>query len=381
VRTGVALVTLCAIAFGLTYADHAPLIPLLATEFGLDDLAAGLLSTAVFLSYLVVTLATAGWIVRVPPKLVVAIGLVCATSGAALLAIAPLYPVALAAKALQGLGSAVAFVSAQRYIAGLYGERRSHFGLGLYGAGFPLGSGLALIAMPALAQATGGWRGAFAVEAAVIGAVLVAWLAAPDVAATRPPGDMRDAFRCRNCWATFLEHAGGFGLGFSAATWITVYLLREFSLALTTSGVLGSGLLFMAVVGRTGGGWLGARRYLASKATMRTAAVAILAGAALLALPGRPLAVALLGALLVGVGVGIPYAAVFNTAAASLPSAPGAAQGLAATGGTAGAMVGAPVMGFAVQTYGFAAAWAYLALVAAMALAVTFVMRGEEDFG
>jgi MFS transporter, ACS family, aldohexuronate transporter len=380
VRTGVALVTLCAIAFGLTYADHAPLIPLLATEFGLDDLAAGLLSTAVFLSYLVVTLATAGWIVRVPPKLVVAIGLVCAASGAALIALAPAYPVALAAKALQGLGSAVAFVSAQRYIAGLYGERRSHFGLGLYGAGFPLGSGLALVAMPALAQAAGGWRGAFAVEAVVIGTVLIAWLAAPAVAASRPPGDMRDAFRCRNCWATFLEHAGGFGLGFSAATWITVYLLREFSLALTTSGVLGSGLLFMAVVGRTGGGWLGARRYLASKATMRTAAVAILVGAVLLALPGRPLAVALLGALLVGIGVGVPYAAVFNTAAASLPSAPGAAQGLAATGGTAGAMVGAPVMGFAVQTYGFAAAWAYLAVVAAMAFAVTFAMRGEEDF-
>ena len=42
-------------------------------------------------------------------------------------------------------------------------------------------------------------------------------------------------------------------------------------------------------------------------------------------------------------------------------------------------MVGAPVMGFAVQTYGFAAAWAYLGVVAAMAFAVTFVMRGEEE--
>jgi len=379
VRTGVALVTLCAIAFGLTYADHAPLIPLVATEFGLDDLGAGLLSTAVFLSYLVVTLVTAGWIVRVRPKLVVAVGLVCAATGAALFASAPVYSVAIAAKALQGLGSAVAFVSAQRYIAGLYGERRSHFGLGLYGSGFPLGSGLALIAMPALAQLLGGWRAAFAIEAAVIAAVLVAWLAAPDVAATRPPGDMRDALRCRNCWATFLEHAGGFGLGFSAATWITVYLLREFSLPLTIAGLLGSGLLLMAVAGRTGGGWLSARGHLGSRATMRTAAMAILAGAALLALPGRPLVVALLGALLVGIGVGIPYAAVFNTAAASLPSAPGAAQGLAATGGTAGAMVGAPVMGFAVQTYGFAAAWAYLGVVAAMAFAVTFVMRGEEE--
>ena len=378
-RTGVALVTLCAIAFGLTYTDFAPLIPLVATEFGLSDVGAGLLSTAVFLSYLIVTLVTAGWIVRIRPKLVVAFGLCAAVAGAALFAAAPSYPFALGAKALQGLGSAVAFVSAQRYVAGLYGERRSHFGLGLYGAGFPLGSGIALVAMPALAQVVGGWRAAFAIEAAIIALVFLAWLATPDVAASRPPGDMRDAFRCGNCWATFLQHAAGFGLGLSAGTWITVYLLREFGLPLAISGALGSALLVMAVAGRTGGGWLLARGHLASKATMRTAALAILAGATLLALPGRPLALALVGAVLVGVGVGIPYSAVFNTAAASLPSAPGAAQGLAATGGTAGAMVGGPVMGFAVQTYGFAAAWAYLGVIAAMAFTVTFAMRGEED--
>ena len=379
-KRGVALVTLCAIAFGLTYADHAPLIPLVAAEFGLSDVEAGLLSTAVFLSYLIVTLATAGWIVRIPPKRVIAAGLAFAIVGAALFAVAPSYAFAIVAKGLQGLGSAVAFVSAQRYVAGLYGARRSHFGLGLYGAGFPFGSAVALVAMPALAQASGAWRSAFAIEAALIGAVLLAWLMTPAVAASQPPGDIRDAFRCRNCWWTSLQHAAGFGLGLSAGTWITVYLLREFSLPLTVSGLLGSSLLVMAVAGRTGGGWLAAREHLASKPTMRAAAVAVLAGAALLALPGRPLALALLGGVLVGIGVGFPYSALFNTAEASLPEAPGAAQGLTATGGTAGAMIGAPVMGLAVQTYGFAAAWAYLAVVALVAFAATFAMRGEEDF-
>jgi len=112
---------------------------------------------------------------------------------------------------------------------------------------------------------------------------------------------------------------------------------------------------------------------------MRAGTTAIVAGVALLAVPERPLALALVGAVLVGVGVGLPYAAVFNTAAASLPSAPGAAQGLAAIGGTAGAMVGAPAMGYAVQTYGFWAAWLFVGVVAALAFAATFLMRGEEE--
>ena len=69
----------------------------------------------------------------------------------------------------------------------------------------------------------------------------------------------------------------------------------------------------------------------------------------------------------------------FNTAAASLRRAPGAAQGLAASGGTAGVMIGAPVMGYAVQTWGFAAAWGFVGLVGLCALAGTLVMRGEEE--
>ena len=89
--------------------------------------------------------------------------------------------------------------------------------------------------------------------------------------------------------------------------------------------------------------------------------------------------IGMLMAVVLGVGVGLPYAAVFNTAAASLPRAPGAAQGLAAIGGTAGVMIGAPVMGFAVQTWGFVAAWAFVGIVGALALAGTAVMRGEEE--
>src|SRR2546428_14118420 len=143
--------------------------------------------------------------------------------------------------------------------------------------------------------------------------------------------------------------------------------------------MLGSTLLFVAVVTRPLGGLAVTKGLARTKAVMRIGGVAVVMGVALLAIPGRPLAIALAGAVILGAGVGLPYAPVFNTAAASLRRAPAAAQGMAAAGGTAGVMIGAPVMGYAVQTWGFGAAWAFVGAVAAAALAGTLVMRGEEE--
>lgn len=378
-RLGVALVCLTALAFGMTYADHAPLIPLITPDLALDEVRAGFLSTALFLAYMAVTLVTVGAVDRLGPKRAVAAGLVGASLGTGLLAFAPVYPVALLGKAAQGAGSALAFVSATRYIAALYGSRRSHFAIGLYGAGFPLGSAAALLILPTLAVSVGGWRQSVGLEAAFIGVCALLWTRAPAVAHVPATGSMRDALRCGNCWGTFVQHAAGFGLAISAGTWITVYLLREFDLPLVLSGVLGSLLLDVAVVARSLGGFLVAREHVPTRRVMRLGDIAIVVGVGMLAFPSRPLALALGGAVLVGFGVGLPYAAVFNTAAASLRSAPAGAQGLAAMGGTFGVMVGAPAMGFAVQRFGFSAAWLFVGAVATAAFGVSFLMRGEEE--
>ena len=378
-RTAVALLTLSAVAFGFTYSDHAPLIPLVSAEFRLDDLGAGLLSTSLFTSYLFTTLLTTGLAERLGPKRIVGAGLAVSVLGTIAFAVAPNYAVALAAKAIQGIGSALAFVAAARYLAGLYKERRNHFALGLYGGGFPLGSALALLAMPPLASALGGWRGAFWAEALFVGTAAALWWRVPDVPRVTRSGSIRDALRCPNCWWTSLQHAAGFGMAIASGTWITVYLLREFHLPLELSGLLGSLLLVLAVVARSLGGLLLARERMPTRRVMRLGDLAIIAGVVLLAIPDRPLAVALGGAVLVGIGVGLPYSAVFNTAAASLPTAPGAAQGLAAIGGTVGVMIGAPAMGYAVQTYGFWAAWFFVGLVSAIAVIGTTFMRGEEE--
>lgn len=375
---GVALVTLTAVALGVTYTNHAPLIPLLAAEFALSDLEAGLLTTALFLSSVITFLVGGTLADRTGPRRILALGVGLALAGNIVFALAPSYGWLLIGKGISGLGSGLGFNAGVSYVAGLYGDDRSHFGLGLYGGGYPLGSAIAIFGMPPLAVLSD-WRTAFWISSAAIALVLLLWPAAPETRQRRPTGWVLEAATCGNCWWASVQHGAGFGLSFAAGTWITVYLLREFALPLAFAGLLGSLLLAVTMLARPLGGLLLSKEHLGSRTVMRTAQLLILVGLLVLALPGRPLLAAVLGAVAVGLGGGLPYAAVFNTAAASLRSAPGAAQGFAAVGGTFGALGGAPAMGFAAQTWGFSAAWLIPAVMSTSALLGTFLMRGEED--
>jgi predicted MFS family arabinose efflux permease len=378
-RRDVALATATSTAIGYTYAGHASVLPLITTEFALSDVQAGLITTALFVAASVTMLVLGDLADRYPPQQAATFGMVLVLAGNVATALSPTYEALLAAKALGGVGAGFGFLAGLRYIARRYGEARSHLGQGIYGAGYPLGSTIGLWAMPPLALLWG-WRGAFWATSAVILAVLVVWLAATRVPRLRRPGNMLDAARSANCWWTCVQHAAGFGLVFAAGTWITTFLVREFRLPLEASGLLGSLLLVIAVLARPLGGFLVAREHVPTLTVMRGAQLAILAGVALIAFPERPLLVALIGAAALGLGGGIPYAAVFNTAAASLPSAPSAAQGLTALGGLLGTLIGAPAMGYAIQTWGFSWAWLILGAISTAALAVTFVMRGEEHY-
>lgn len=327
-------------------------------------------------------LATASLADRIGAKRMNVLGVGFSLASNLLFAAGPSYETLLLAKAVGGIGSGLAFLGGVRYIAGLYAGTRSHFGQGMYGAGYPLGSALGLQIMPPLALLFGGWRGAFVASSTLLLAVLVLYaFRAPVVPRAVLPGTIRDALRSGNAWWCFVEHAAGFGLSLATGSWISVYILREFDTSLVVAGALGAFILIAGLFMRPLGGWLIARRRTTTIAIMRGSQVLNLAGLSLLALPGRPLPVALVGGVAVGVGVALPYAAVFNTAAASLPRAPGAAQSLTATGGTFGAVLGAPLMGAAIERLGFSAAWLAIAIIPLAAFIGTFFMRGEERYG
>lgn len=341
---------------------------------------AGLLPTALFLTSIPTMLVTSTLADRIGAKRMNGYGVAIALAGNLLFSIAPSYEGMLAAKAVGGVASGMAFVGGVRYISGLYAGARSHLGQGLYGAGYPLGTALGLQLLPPLALAFGGWRGAFVGSSALLLVVLVVYaVVAPTVPALRLAGGIRDALRDGNAWWCFVEHAAGFGLALATGTWVSVFVLREFDASLVVAGALGSLLPLIGLAMRPLGGYLVARERATTVAIMRGSQLVSLTGLVLLAFPGRPLAVAVVGGLMVGSGAALPYAAVFNTAAASLRRAPGAAQSLAAAGGTFGAVLGAPAMGFAVERFGFSAAWAVIAILPVAALVGTFVLRGEEQ--
>lgn len=364
---------------GWSYAGYAPVAPLIATELGLDDVQLGLIATALYLAAAIPMVFVGDVADRYPPKAVNLWGSILVILGTLGMALAPTYGILLVARAVSGVGAGLGLLGGLRYIALSYGAGRAHFGTGLFGAGFPLGSAIALWTAPALASATD-WRTSFLLTAAAMVPIAVLWLRVPEVPHLRRPGNMLDATRDGNCWWTFSQHAAGFGLVLAAGAWIAIFLIREFGLGLELGGLLGSMLLVTAGLARPFGGYLVSRRILGTLGVMRLAQLVVLAGIALLVLPGRPIAVAIAGAVCVGFGGGIPYAAVFNTAAASLPRAPAAAQGLTALGGLVSALVAAPLMGYAIQTWGFSSAWLLLGGVSLVALSGTFVMRGEEHF-
>jgi len=364
---------------GWSYAGYAPVAPLIAAELGLDDVQLGLIATALYVAAAIPMLVLGDVADRYPPKAVNLWGAVLVVLGTVGMALAPTYWVLLATRAVSGVGAGLGLLGGLRYVGLSYPEGRAHVGTGLFGGGFPLGSAIALWTAPPLAAATG-WRTAFLITAAAMVPIVVLWLRVPEVPHFRRPGNMLDAARDGNCWWTFAQHAAGFGLVLAAGAWITIFLVREFGLALELGGILGSMLLVTAVLARPFGGYLVSRRILSTVGVMRLAQFVVLAGIVMLALPGRPLTVALLGAIGVGFGGAIPYAAVFNTAAASLPRSPAAAQGLTALGGLVSALIAAPVMGYAIQTWGFASAWLILGSISVVALVGTFAMRGEEHF-
>lgn len=364
---------------GWSYAGYAPVAPLIAAELLLDDVQLGLIATALYLAA-AIPMAFVGDVAdRYPPKAVNLWGSILVIVGTVGMALAPTYGILLVARAASGLGAGLGLLGGLRYIALSYPAGQAHLGTGLFGAGFPLGSAIALWTAPALASVTG-WRASFLITAVLMVPIVVLWLRVPAVPHIRRPGNMLDAARDGNCWWTFSQHAAGFGLVLAAGAWIAIFLIREFGLGLELGGLLGSMLLVTAVLARPFGGYLVSRRLLGTLGVMRLAQVVVLAGVALLVLPERPLAVALAGAICVGFGGGIPYAAVFNTAAASLPRAPAAAQGLTALGGLVSALVAAPLMGYAIQTWGFSAAWLILGAISIVALGGTLLMRGEEHF-
>jgi len=243
-------------------------------------------------------------------------------------------------RAVVGLGTGLAFVSGSDYIRAAGG---SPFLQGVYGGGSVLGPGLALAAVPVLADSTG-FRAPYlsAIGVVAVCAVLLT-LAPPAARIARHAGERLDAgvLRDRRLYRFAAIHAMSFGFSVIVGNWV-VTLLEHHGQEKGTASAAGSLTLVLGFVTRVAGGSLLRRR----DAPRWVAASLVLGGvgAVALALP-LPLAGLVAAAAVVGLAAGVPFAMAFTGAAAARPDAPGAAVGFINAVAALVIVAGTPLVG------------------------------------
>jgi nitrate/nitrite transporter NarK len=380
-RLGLASVCAVGFAFSANYTNHAPMVPALVREFRFSLAAAGLLTTGIFLTHGGVQIP-GGYIAdKLGPRRVVSIALAIVCAGNIALALASGYSQLLFWKIFVGIGTGVSFVAGARYVANMFAGPRLHLAQGLYGGSVLLGSGFVIYAIPLLSGAFG-WRGAFLCTAAVAAAAAVIWTFATPATPARPhkPAPLMGMLSSPQLWLLGLVQMASFGLVVVIGVWITTYLTKSFHLTAVQAGKIGSLVLVVGVATRPLGGVLvprwGARR------TLRIGLALNVAACLFFGLGAASLARAAAGVLLLGVGAGLPYAGVFNRAAALFPARAGAAMGLVNMLGIVMILTAPPLIGHMVDWSGtFQSSFLALGGFTGAVLVATFGIHKELSGG
>ena len=379
-RRALLLICTVAVAVATNYTIQGPVLGLIRAEFGLSSADAGAIATAFFAGAASTMLAGGAIADRIGTRPAVTLGfLLVAIGNLGTGLLAPTFPALLAWRVLGGLGSGFGFAAGAAYTRSIFDDRGRHLAQGLYGAAFLLGSGITLAYIPILAGPSGDWRLAFTLSAVAVTGAWVVWtLLAPGEPRTPASSGALDALvlalRERNTWLLALSHMCGFGMAIVVSTWVTLYLEDAFRLSLAAAGLLGSLTLVTGIVSRASGGAI-LEAGLGPVRLVRAGLALAAAGLTMVALaPTLPVAIA--GLIVTGLGVGFPYAAVFNGAAASAPMSPASAQAFVGWGGLLTAIFGPPLVGTLLDTTGsFTAGFLALATIVGAVLVLTWRIR------
>jgi MFS family permease len=340
----------------------------LADAYGVGLATVGLLTTAMVITHLAIQIPGGRASDRLGPARTGAIALVVVSAGNALALAGPEPALGIAARAIIGVGTGLAFISGSALVRESGG---SPFAQGVFGGVSLAPGGLALAIVPQLEGAMG-WRAPYWTALALSLAVLAAVFAlTPGVrvrpsprgegltpglgvrpmgltpSADAPAGVVRD----RRLYRLALLYAASYGLGVVLANWVVELLQRHSDLSDGAAAAVGALTLLLVVVSRPLGGWVVAARPQRTRPVVVASVVAGVAGTVAL-VAADPVWLAVLGALLVGLGAGIPFSPSFTGAAATRPDAPAAAVGFVNTAANLVVLVGTPLLGLAFSVEG-----------------------------
>ena len=163
-----------------------------------------------------------------------------------------------------------------------------------------------------------------AIVVGVAGLVVLA-AGAADVARTRtarpattPAGVIRD----RRLYRLAVLYAASLGLSIVVGNWVVTLLHRHGGLSKSTAGLVGALTLVLGVATRPLGGWILHERPRWMRAAVAGSLVAGALGTVALAV-SKPVGLAVVGAALIGLAAGIPFAPAFTGAALDAAGRPG----------------------------------------------------------
>jgi len=342
----VAVICGCIVAFAYSanYTNHAPLAPALMREFGFNNALAGLLTTGIFLTHAAMQIP-GGYIVdRLGSKRVLLFALIWVAVGNLGMAFAGAYWQLLFCKIFTGMGTGVCFVGGARYVHEATAGPRLHVAQGFFGGSIQMGAGFVILAVPRL-YLLAGWRATFLVSGGMALTAAIIWAAgAPTVEfGARPPGRFHEMLLAPQLWLLGLMQMATFGISVVVGSWVVVLLTKVMKVPATRAGLVGSLVLLLGIVSRPLGGLL--RRHMGIRPLFIGSLVMIALGCFLFLPSTLTIATALTAVVLIGIGIGLPYAAMFSRAGALFPGRAAAAMGLVNMLGIVMILGGAPLVG------------------------------------
>jgi MFS family permease len=344
VRLAVAGGCAAGLASGWNVGNVGAVATQLSASYGVGLATVGLFTTALFVTHLLLQVPAGRASDRYGERRVALAGLVVIVCFNTLALIGPYPALAIVARALVGVGTGLAFVSGSAYVRVQGG---SPFAQGLFGGVALGGGGVALAVVPSVEDAIG-WRAPWltAIAVGVAGLALLALCPAdgPRLSTSRPVTTPAGVLRERRLYRLAVLYAASLGLSIVVGNWVVTLLHRHGGLSMSTAGLVGALTLVLGVATRPLGGWILHERPGRVRGAVAASLVAGALGTVALAV-SKPVGLAVLGAALIGLAAGIPFAPSFTGAALTRPDAPAAAVGFVNGAAAFVTLVGTPLIG------------------------------------
>ena len=364
------------VASGWNFGNVGAIPSELAREYDVGLATIGLLTTAMVVTHLAVQIPGGKASDRFGPARAGAVALVVACVGNAVALIAPDLALAIGARLIVGVGTGLAFIAGSALVRESGG---SPFAQGVFG-GIGLGAGgVALGVVPQLEGAVG-WRAPFWTALALAALLLGLVVASGTLRTRRAPAGAGTAgvLLDRRLYRLAILYSVSYGLGVVLANWVVELLQRHADLSDGAAAAVGALTLLLVVVSRPLGGWI-LRTH--PRHARRAVIASIAAGAAgtLALVAAAPVWLAVIGALLVGLGAGIPFSPAFTGAALVRPDAPAAAVAVVNSAANLVVLVGTPLVGLTFSLAGEGRIG--FAIIAGLWLAALAVLPSARQLG